>query len=385
MACRSVYVLASCCLLLPSARAADEKEVRVAQPIERTVTDHADYTGRTDAAQTVEVRARVTGYLLRAPFREGGEVKKGDLLFEIDPRPYKALVDKAQAEVAVARATQKEAKSEYERFKAINSKDSRTVTSTDLEKAETRMLRAEAELKAAEANLEMQKLNLDFTQVRAPIDGRIGRRAVDVGNLVEADKTTLATIVSQDPMCVYFDMDEVGLLRWRRALDDAGVTDKSKLPVFMGLAREDGYPHEGTIDSVDNRIDPKTGTLRVRAVFANPEPARGRRLLLPGMFVRVRLPMGKPYKALLVNRLAVWSVDGKDVVFVVNEKNKVEMRPVKLGPVFDELRVVTDGVKPGDWVVVARASAVDVGEVVKPRRVAMPEGAKGEEGAKPKP
>src|SRR5262249_24175140 len=159
----------------------------------------------------------------------------------------------------------------------------------------------------------------------------------DPGNLVEADRTALATIVSSDPMYVYFDMDEVGLLRWRRALDDAGDTDKAKLPVFIGLADEAGHPPEGTIDFGDNRIDPQTGTLRVRAVFANPEPARGLRLLLPGMFVRVRLPMGKPSKALLVNRLAVWNVDGKDVVFVVNEKNKVEMRQVKLGPLFDEL------------------------------------------------
>ena len=363
---RGCLSVVACCFLVPSIRAADEKEVAVSQPIEREVTDYEDYTGRTDASQTVDVRARVTGYLVKVAFRDGAEVKKGDRLFEIDPRPYRAAVEQAEAEVKKAEAVLKLAQTQYERAKKIKERDPKVVSEDELDKLASELEVAKAMLVAVRAALEYHKLNLEFTQVRAPIDGRISRRYVDPGNLVKTDETLLATIVVVDPIYVYFDMDERGLLRWRKALKEARL-EELKVPLSMALANEKGFPHRGTIDYADVRVDPKTGALRVRAVFPNVSKE-----ILPGMFARCRLAMGKPYKALLVADKLIGTLSGERCLKVVNEKGRWEYRKVIPGPRFGELRVIREGLKAGDQVIVIDSPDVKEGDTVKTRRVAMP-------------
>jgi multidrug efflux system membrane fusion protein len=364
----SLCLFAGCCLLLPNLQGDDEKEVAVSQPIEQTVVDYEDFTGRTEAVQSVDVRARVTGYLTKIAFRDGEQVKKGDLLYEIDPRPYKAALDQAQAELVVGEASLKLALAQYERLTVLKAKTPDAVSREDLDKAKAEVDIGKARLRARQAALEGHKINLDYTQLRAPMDGQISRTYFAVGNLILADQTLLATIVSQDPMHVYCDMDERSVFRWRRTFADSDV-DKAKIPVSMGLAGETGFPHEGIMDYIDNRVDARTGTLRVRGVFANPKKE-----LLPGMFVRCRLPMSKPYRALLVSQDAVFDStrDGEHTVWIVNEKGKVEKRHVKLGQSVEKLRVVREGLKAGERVIVSRASDVRDGDTVKTRRVSMP-------------
>jgi RND family efflux transporter MFP subunit len=239
--------------------------VPVGKPVLRQVTDHADFTGRAAAAESVEVRARVTGYLVKTPFKEGSDVKTGDVLFEIDPRPYKALFDNALAQVESYKASLKLATLNNKRIFEISRKTPGSVSQQELDQNRAAVEEAEARLKASEASLDIARLNLDFTRVHAPINGKVSRYYQTPGNLVTQDQTLLTTIVSLDPVYVYFDMDERTLLRIRRAIN-AGKSEPAagaKL-VCMGLQGEDGYPHEGTIDFIDNQVDPKTGTIAVR-------------------------------------------------------------------------------------------------------------------------
>jgi RND family efflux transporter MFP subunit len=366
---RSFSLLLSCGFLLasPVALAADQKEVTISQPIEREVFDFADYTGRADATQTVELRARVTGYLQRALFRDGAEVKKGDLLFEIDPRPYQAAFDRARAKLVSAEATVKLAQAERDNAQKLAAANPKAISQDQLRQLESRQVQAEAEVRVAQANLEGEKLNLDFTRVQAPIDGRISRRLLDPGNLVKADDTLLATIVNVDPVYIYFDMDERGFLRFSQAW--AGVqNDAAKMPVGLALMGEEGFPHKGQLDYQDPRVDPNSGTVRLRAVTPNPK-----KKILPGMFVRCRLPLSKPYQGLLVNPRSIYTDAGKmQEVLVINEKSTVEVRAVKFGQMMDGLRVIREGLKAGEWVIVGDLSKIRPGDVVKTRRVAMP-------------
>ncbi|HEY7153180.1 MAG TPA: efflux RND transporter periplasmic adaptor subunit, partial [Gemmataceae bacterium] len=287
--------------------AAKAPEAPVARAIVREVTDYEDFTGRTEAVARVELRARVTGYLLKSTFQEGAEVKKGDVLFEIEPRLYQADLDKALASVRLAEARLKLAKANYKRVKAIF--DQNNAGQGELDKAATEREVAEAEVRAAEASREIAKLYLAFTKVIAPIDGRIGRRAIDPGNLVKADETILATLVSRDPMHVYFDVDERSVLRLLRlARGDKGKAEK--MPAAISLAAEEDFPHRGVVDLTDNQVNPETGTLRMRAVLSNKDG-----LLMPGLFVRVRLAMGAPRKALTVPEQAVMVEGGEKFVY----------------------------------------------------------------------
>ncbi len=265
---------------LPCAAAA-RPEVPVSRPVSRAVADSDAFPGRTAPSRTVEVRARVSGYLTKVAFKDGAEVKQGDLLFEIDPRPYRADLEKAQAGVAVAQARLKQVNIEYQSARTLAGQ--KTVGPAELDRAAGRRDEAEAGLRAAQASLEAAKLTLGFTQVHAPMSGRIGRRLLDPGNLVKADETLLATLVATDPLYVYFDVDQRTLLR----------LDKGKplvtMPVAVGLAGEEGYPHKGQIDFLDNRVDADKGTVRVRAVLPNPG---GR--LRPGQSARVRMTTGEP-------------------------------------------------------------------------------------------
>lgn len=334
--------------------AAEAPEVPVSRPAPREVTDYEVFPGRAAASRTVEVRARVSGYLTKVTFKDGSEVKQGDLLFEIDPRPYRAELEKAQAGVALAKARLKQADVEYQGARALAGQ--KTVGRPELDRASGRREEAEAGLRAAQASLDAARLTLDFTQVHAPMDGRISRRRLDPGNLVKADDTPLATLVAADPLYVYFDVDEPTLRRLEK--EKAPGT----APVAVRLGGEDGYPHEGRIDFVDNRVGPDKSTVQARAVLPNPG---GR--LRPGQFAWVRVAAGEPYRALLVPEAAVWSVGGRKFVYVVNDKDVLEARPVTLGQREGESVAVKGGLKATDRVVVGGLQQLRAGMTVQTR------------------
>jgi RND family efflux transporter MFP subunit len=258
--------------------------VKAAQPAARETAGHADFAGRTESAVTVEVRARVTGYLDRVSFKEGDEVKKGDVLFEIDPRPYQAELARADAGLAAAEVRVKRAEADLKRAKALL--DRSAISREEYDKLAGDVEEAKALVAVARATREVASLNLSFTKVAAPVAGRVGRRSVDPGNIVKADDTILTTIVGKGPMYVYFDVDERTYLNLRRAMRDGKIkaAKEEELPVAVGLANEGDFPHRGKIDFVDNRVDPNKGTIRMRAVLPNTDG-----LLVPGLFARVRL------------------------------------------------------------------------------------------------
>lgn len=350
--------------------------VPVSKPVQREVTNYVDFTGRTDAVQAVDIRARVTGYLVKTPAKEGAEVKQGDLLYEIDPRPYQAQYDQALGQVNLYQAQLKLAKTTLARDQAI----ARTggvgaVSQQQLDQDQAAVDEAEARVKAFQASLEVYKLNLAFTKVTAPIDGQVSRNYLTLGNLVNQDQTLLTTIVSLDPMFVYFDMDEPTLLRLRRSIIDGRI----KLPkdgmmdVLIGLQGEDGYPHHGKVNFMNNQVNATTGSISVRGIFPNPKPAVGARLLSPGMFVRIRLPLGQPRPALLIIDRAIASDQGLKYVYVVDAENKIQYRRVTTGSLQEDgLRVILEGLKPDEWVVVGALQQVRPHIQIQPERISMP-------------
>jgi membrane fusion protein, multidrug efflux system len=349
--------------------------VPVSRPVRQEVTDYVEFTGRTDAVQSVNIEARVTGYLVKMPFKEGSEVKKDDLLFQIDPRPYKAQLDQAKGQVKLYEAQLNLAKITYNRFRTLYKSTPGAVSKQQLDQYEAQVQEAQAQLNAYQASLEVYRLNLEFCEVRSPIDGRVSRYYLTLGNLVNQDQTLLTTVVSQDPMYAYFDTDEPTLLRFRRAIAVGRIkpAEGGKNPVFMGLQDEDGFPHQGTIDFVNNQVNSTTGSITVRGVFPNPRLPGGIRLLSPGMFVRIRLPMGPPHPGLLVIDRAVGSDQGLKYVYVVDGENKVQYRRVTTGTLQDNgLRVIESGLKPGDWVVVGGLQQVRPRLEVRPDRIPMP-------------
>ena len=328
----------------------------VSRPVQREVTDHVDFTGRTEAVQSVDIRPRVTGYLVSMPFKEGAIVKAGDLLFEIDPRPYQAQLDSAQGQVNLYEAQLQLAKITYARDVALNDRVPNSVSQQELDQVRATVDEAEARVKSYQKNMEVYKLNHEFTKVVSPIDGQVSRYYLTLGNLVNQDQTLLTTVVSLDPLYAYFEMDEPTLLRIRRAINEGRIKrhpEGTEIPVMMGLQGEDGFPHQGTINFVNNQVDPTTGSILARGVFPNPQPPEGLRLLSPGMFVRIRLPIGLPHPALLVIDRAVGSDQGLKFVYVVDAQNKVQYRRVTTRALqSDGLRVIESGLKPDEWVVV---------------------------------
>lgn len=309
--------------------------VRVAKPDVREVTDYAYFIGRTDAVNSVEVRARVTGYLVSVDFESGSVVKDGQRLFKIDPRPYQAQLDQANGQIALNEAQLKLAQADLARAQEV-AKTPGAISQQDLDTYAANAAEAAAALTAAKANAEVAALNLSFTDVISPIDGVAGRNLLTIGNLVTQDTTLLTTVVSEDPIYGYFNIDEHTLLRIERMLRDGkfkGVRDGAAVPVEMGVADEaKTYPHKGTIDFINNRVDPTTGTLEVRGVFENPKPEVGPRLLHPGMFLHVRLPLSQPYKALVVPGEALGEDQGNPYLLLVGAGDVVEYCPVTLGP-----------------------------------------------------
>jgi RND family efflux transporter MFP subunit len=342
-------------------------DVVVARPLVRTVTDYEDFTGRTEAYRTIEVRARVSGYLNKVNFVEGSEVKKGEVLFEIDPRLFEAQLQRANAVLNQAQAHLRRLDQDLDRATSLLPRNA--ISREEYDKIAGDRSEAAAAVSVAKASVEAAKLNLAYTKVVAPISGRISRRLLDPGNLIKADETVLTSIVSDDPIYAYFDIDERTLLRLRRMVrqTQAIFVRKQNVPVMLGLSDEEGFPHVGKIDFSDNRLDPMTGTLRVRGVFDNPQ-----HLLSPGLFVRIRLPIGHPYEAILIAEQALGTDQGQKFVYVVNEQNEVEYRRVQVGSVFDGLRVITEGLSKDERVIISGLQRARAGLVVEPRQVEMP-------------
>jgi RND family efflux transporter MFP subunit len=344
--------------------------VGVRQPVVREVSDQEAFTGRLEPVATVDLRPRITGTLDKVAFKAGTHVKRGDVLFEIDPRLYQAELKKAEAEVRRAEARLRRLTGDLERAKQLLPR--RAIAREDFDRLKEDQAEAAAVVEVVRAALEIARLHLAATKVRAPIDGRIGRPLITAGNLVQADTTTLATLVSVDPIYSAFGIDEKTALRLAR-LEREGKVPGGKgaaWPVLMGTAGEKDFPHRGKIAFMDNRVNPATGTLAAHAVCANSEGT-----LLPGMFARIRLVTSAPYKALLIEEQAIQ----KDVavespwVFIVNDKNVVERLRVKLGMTADGLRVVKEGLTAKDRVIVRGLNEVRVGMKVKPEKEPRPE------------
>ncbi len=337
-------------------------EVTVSHPVERDVTIHGEFTGHTVAIATLDIRARVQGYLESVNFKPGSAVKKGDLLFVIEPALFQAQVDQAKATLAAKEADSRAAQQQLEITQTIFQKSAGSRTDL-VAKTQARDL-AKAELENARANLAAAELNLSYTHIYAPFDGVIDRNLVDVGNLVgSGGATLLATIVQSDPIYVYFQMSEAELLSYRAEREAAQGTADPGDEARLALATDTGFPHVGRVDYTSNRVDPDTGTIELRAVFPNPDGA-----LVPGLFARVRLPMSRQHAA-LVPDAAIGSDQGGQYVLVVDDKNLIQYRRVHVGPaVDDEQRVILDGVGPADWVVVNGLQRARPGVEVKPVR-----------------
>ncbi len=458
-----------------SPKAPPPAQVLVSVPVRKTVTDYEDFPGRIEARNFVEIRARVTGYLNRIHFIEGAEVKAGDLLFEIDPRPYEAELAQAAGAVLQMEGRVQRLELDYVRGTELRSKGA--ISREEFDKIIGERTEATGSLAAAKGMLDKAKLNLAFTKVHAPLSGRISRRFLDPGNMVKADETPLTTVVSLNPVYAYFDLDERSTLKAQRLLREGKVKWQpgSSLPVFLGLAdaqglcgtrvwldptkltahslplsaavsalrtipgvrvsgslagqpawpgqeveltlitptalpdpkqpggeprlvtanllgdlvlasgsggqpttlkdvaridrspKHPGFPRRGDITFADNRVDPDTGTWRLRATFDNPDYA-----LYPGLYVRIRLPVGNPYSALLVSEQALGTDQGQKFLYVVNEANKAEYRRVQVGKIHDGLRVINEGVREGERVVVSGLQRVRPGAELRPTVVPMP-------------
>lgn len=343
--------------------AAAPPTVKVAEAVVHQVTEWDEFTGRLAAVDAVDVRARVSGYLQSIHFEEGGTVEKGDLLFVVDPRPYVAELTEAEAEVTRAQVRLELARSELDRAQRLFER--RAISEEEYDTRTQEEKEAEAALAAAEASVEAARLDVEFTEVRAPISGRISNARVTEGNLIRggsADATVLTTLVSIDPIYFYFTADERAVLRYTRwvASGDRPSTEERTTHAYLQLADEEGFPHEGLVDFVDNRIDEATGTLQVRAVFDNPEA-----LLVPGMFGKLTLPGRGPYEAILVPDEAVATDQAQQFVYVVKSGEDggdvVERRTVRPGISAYGLRVVQDGLEPGERIVVSGIQRVQAG------------------------
>ena len=349
----------------PQAASAPAPQVTVAAAISRKVTEFDEFTGRFEAVERVEIRPRVSGYVSSVNFSDGTEVHKGEVLFVIDPRPYVAERDKARAQLAQARSQLTLARSQRDRAAKLLAQHA-----ISQEEYDTRTSGAEqgdANVQAAQAALDAAALNLEFTRVTAPISGRISRALVTSGNFVADGQTPLTTLISLDPIYVTFDGDEQAYLKYSKlARERAG--HEARNPVQVGLADENGYPHQGAMVFVDNALDPATGTIHSRALLENHE-----RIFTPGLFARLRLLDGAQHDAVLVNDSAIGTDQTVRYVLVVGPGNRVEYRPVQLGPVVDGLRVVQTGLSAGETVVVNGLQRVRPGAQVQAQRVAMRE------------
>jgi len=347
----------------PAAAQAALPEVQVAEVIHRPLREWQEFTGRLQAPNTVELRPRVSGYIDRVAFTDGARVKKGQLLFQIDPRPFQAEVERLVAE-------RTRSVSDLELAKANRARAERLISAHAISREEyERQVAAEASAQGAlgsiDASLQEARLNREFTEVRAPIDGHVSRAIITAGNLVTS-ASLLTTLVSDDPVYVYFDTDEQTYLRYAKAKRTQAHVNTGASDIYIGLVDEDGYPHPGQLDFIDNQVDATTGTIRARAALANPD---GR--YTPGLFARVRLIGGEDRDSVLIEDRAVGTDLSKKFVLTLTKDNHIEYRLVELGPEINGLRVVTQGLAPNELIVVNGLQHVRPGQSVAATRVAM--------------
>lgn len=347
----------------PKTIMAPDPKVTVAKPVVKKIVEWDEFVGRLESPKMVNLRPRVGGYLEKVHFKEGTEVKEGDLLFTIDPRSYQAAVDGARAELDRNRTRAELARNESKRAETLIK--SRAIAAEDYDSRLKALAEAEASVRVAEASLKTAALNLEFTSVRAPISGRISNAPVTEGNLVtggEKDSTLLTTIVALDPVYCYIEVDEQSALKYRKLYREGKRISAlfEPIPAEMGLANEVGFPREGKIDFVDNVLRPDTGTIRARGVFPNHD-----KLMAPGFFARVRMPGSGEYDALLVRDEAIGNDQGRAYVFVINQEQKAEYRPVEIGPMESGLRIVRSGIKAGENIVINGIMSVRNGVTVQ--------------------
>ena len=337
--------------------AAPAPPVTVAAAVAGRVKDWDEFTGRFEAIQHVELRPRVSGYVERVAFVEGGEVHKGDLLFAIDPRPYQATLEHAQAELQLAKARSELSVSQSARAQRLLA--AHAISQEEHDQRVSEVSQASANVAAAQAAVDTARLNFEFTRVTSPIDGRVSRAIVTAGNYVTAGETTLTSVVSLDPIYVSFDGDEQRYLHFQQKAIGNGHDPTG---VQVGLDGETGFPHNGRVDFVDNAVDPATGTIHLRAVLQNSD-----RRLVPGLMARVRLPGSADYAAILVPDAAVATDQDRRYVLVVGADGMVEYRSVELGAVSEGLRVVRSGLKVGERVIVGGLARARPGSKVTPQ------------------
>jgi multidrug efflux system membrane fusion protein len=351
-----------------AAQAPQAIPVSVAVVEQRDVAIWDEFSGRLEAVERVDVKSRVSGAIQAIHFREGALVKQGDLLVTIDPAPFAAEVDRAEAQVAAARARVLFTKNEEERGKQLT--ESRNMSQRDLDQRTNNYREAEANLRASQAALQSAKLNLGYTEVRAPVSGRVGKREITVGNLVAAgpDAPALTTLVSVSPIYASFNADEDVVLRALKSVraDASAPTQVDRIPVQMVINTGNGAPIEGRLQLIDNQVDAKSGTVRVRAVFENADGG-----LMPGQFARLRMGQAQTTPALLVNERAIGTDQNKRFVMVVDADSKATYREVTLGVVVDGLRIVTSGLQAGERIVVNGLQRIRPGALVAPQMVGM--------------
>ena len=341
--------------------------VAVSQPIAREIVEWDEYTGRFDAVETVEMRARVSGHLTEVLFKDGQRVKQGDLLFVIDRRPFERALEQAQAELFAANTKVENANLDIIRGKPLVER--KIISDKTFDDRMSIVRDAQAAVKVAEAKVRSAELDLSFTRIDSPITGRISRTLVTAGNWISAGSvsgaTLLTTIVSEDPIYIYFDVSENNYIKYKRLAERgvaAGAAEPGA-PVEIGLPDERGFPHRGRLDFLDNRLDQGTATLRARAVIAN---AAG--LFSPGLFARVRVTGTAPYAALLLPDEAIGTDQTNKFVYAVGEDGSVSRRNVRLGPMHEGMRVVRVGLAPADWVIVRGLQRARPGGKVTPQR-----------------
>ncbi|MCL4648772.1 efflux RND transporter periplasmic adaptor subunit [Burkholderia multivorans] len=360
-ACVLLLALSGCHDGQGGAPSAPLPEVGVATVVPRTVRIADEFNGRVEAVDAVELRPRVSGYLQRIRYKEGDLVAQGAVLFEIDPRPYRIALDRAIAQQQRARAAEHLARVQLQRVQTLI--DAHATSQEELDNARAAAEQARADLQAADAAVADAKLNLGFTEVRAPIAGRVGRALATAGNLARADDTLLTTVVSQDPVYVYFDCDEQSYLRYNAQRADPAHRAIGADPVRVGLANETGFPHAGTVDFLDNRLDPQTGTIRARVRLPNADHT-----FTPGLYARVQLVSGRERSALLVDDKALLTDQDRKYVYVIGPGDKALRRDVTIGRDLDGQRIVEKGLNAGDRVVVDGVQRIYYpGAQVKPK------------------
>lgn len=351
--------------------------VTVAKALQQDVTDYLEFTGTARAFEEVEVRARVPGFLQSMNFTSGTRVEEGAVLFVIDPREYEAELNAAKAELKSAQVRLNRAETEYARVKKLY--EQKAAAQTRVVQWQSDRDVAKADVIRATSRLERARLNLGYTKVTTPITGRVGRNLVDLGNLVgEGEPTLLTKITKYDPMYVYFNLNERDLLRilavYREKIKAKDIDPEknparsAEIPIYLGLANEDGYPHEGLLDFAESGVDPDTGTLQMRGVFPNPEqPPK----LVPGLFARVRMPVENRPNALLVTERAIGADQGGRYLLTVNNENVVEKHPIRMGQLIDGLRVIEKGLQADEWVVVNGLQRARPDAKVDPQQIDM--------------